>query len=173
MAGWRVRRSKMFGPFRITATKSGLGISAGGPFGRMSVNTRGEVRKTVRVPGVGIYKTEKVAQLGEPHPPTHPTSIILAQSPRSNTHTRQRWQHPHLPRPGIPIPATSAHGVGGTARTGPHTPLPARQATFSRVTMCPRACAPVRTLRRGLCRSASCWGASRRSTSTAPNTFPR
>ena len=69
MAGWRVRRSKMFGPFRITATKSGLGISAGGPFGRMSVNTRGEVRKTVRVPGVGIYKTEKVAQLGEPHPP--------------------------------------------------------------------------------------------------------
>ena len=65
---WRYRRSKMFGPLRLTATRSGLALSAGSAFGRVSVNSRGEVRQTTRVPGVGLYETKKVAQLGHPHP---------------------------------------------------------------------------------------------------------
>ena len=61
---WRFRRSKIFGPLRLTTTKSGLSLSAGGPFGRVSVNTRGQVRETTRVPGVGLYQTKRVAQIG-------------------------------------------------------------------------------------------------------------
>ena len=79
---WRYRKAKVFGPLRLTATTHGLSLSAGGPFGRVSVNTRGEVRQTTRAPGIGVYKTEKVAQFGHPHPDTpcahrHPQAASL------------------------------------------------------------------------------------------------
>lgn len=80
---WRFRRSTSFGPLRLTATRRGLSLSAGGPLGRVSVNTRGEVRQTTRVPGVGLYETTKIAQLGHPHPQTecahaHPEAAAMA-----------------------------------------------------------------------------------------------
>lgn len=57
------RKSKKVGPFRLTATKSGLSLSTGaGPL-RWSANTRGEVRRTTRIPGTGIYSTKKVAKI--------------------------------------------------------------------------------------------------------------
>lgn len=58
MAQFRKSRSK--GPFRVTATKSGLSFSVGsGPL-RYSVNTKGEARRTLRVPGTGVYSTKKI-----------------------------------------------------------------------------------------------------------------
>ncbi len=61
---WGFRKSKMFGPFRVTAGARGLSVSAGGPLGRVSLNSRGEIRQTTRVPGVGLYETHKVGQIG-------------------------------------------------------------------------------------------------------------
>lgn len=54
------RRSKKFGPFRLTVSKSGLGISAGaGPL-RISRGADGKVRRTVRLPGTGISDTKVI-----------------------------------------------------------------------------------------------------------------
>jgi len=80
---WRFRRSKGFGPFRLTATKSGLSLSAGGPLGRVSVNTRGQVRETTRVPGVGLYQTKQVAQLGAAKHSTAATTRGRATTPEA------------------------------------------------------------------------------------------
>ena len=77
----RYRRSRSMGPFRLTATKSGLGISMGGPLGRVSVNTRGQVRETTRVPGIGLYQTRQVAQLGNPRPTAPAGTARLATHP--------------------------------------------------------------------------------------------
>ena len=57
---WQFRKSKKFGPFRLTLGKRGLSASAGGGPLRFSANTRGEVRRTVRVPGAGVYNTKKI-----------------------------------------------------------------------------------------------------------------
>lgn len=57
---WRFRRSTKIGPFRITATKNGLSASAGVPGARVSVNSKGQVRRTVGIPGSGLYDTELV-----------------------------------------------------------------------------------------------------------------
>jgi len=83
--GWRFRRSKVFGPLRLTTTKSGLSLSAGGPFGRVSVNTRGQVRETTRVPGVGLYQTRQVATIGGGAHTTRPAAPVIAGGPVSVT----------------------------------------------------------------------------------------
>lgn len=72
---WRYRRSRSMGPFRVTATRSGLSLGVGGPLGRVSVNTRGQVRETTRIPGVGIYQTRQVAQLGKPAGAPQPAGV--------------------------------------------------------------------------------------------------
>jgi len=54
------RKSKSFGPFRITASKSGLSLSAGIPGLRYSINTKGQARRTVSIPGTGIYQTDRL-----------------------------------------------------------------------------------------------------------------
>lgn len=54
------RKSKSFGPIRLTASKRGLGVSVGaGPL-RVSRGADGKVRRTVRVPGAGIYDTKVI-----------------------------------------------------------------------------------------------------------------
>ncbi|MCZ9634597.1 DUF4236 domain-containing protein [Rhodococcus sp. BH5] len=54
------RKSKKFGGVRITASKGGLGISAGaGPL-RVGRGANGKVRRTVRVPGIGISDTKVI-----------------------------------------------------------------------------------------------------------------
>ncbi|MGO4205576.1 DUF4236 domain-containing protein [Rhodococcus sp. TAF43] len=54
------RKSKKFGPVRLSASKRGLGVSVGaGPF-RVSRGADGKVRRTVRVPGTGIYDTKVI-----------------------------------------------------------------------------------------------------------------
>lgn len=63
------RKSKKFGPVRLTASKKGLGISAGGGPFRVSRGADGKTRRTVRVPGTGIYDTKVVGGKGKKRPP--------------------------------------------------------------------------------------------------------
>jgi len=75
--GWRIRRSRRLGPFRVNLSKSGLSLSAGVRGARVGVNSRGKLRTTVGVPGTGVYYTRQVGT-GSPHTapahPAHPTA---------------------------------------------------------------------------------------------------
>lgn len=52
--GFRYRKSKSFGPVRITASKRGVSASIGaGPF-RITKSTSGRTTSTVRIPGTGL-----------------------------------------------------------------------------------------------------------------------
>jgi Protein of unknown function (DUF4236) len=54
----RFRKSKTFGGLRLTAGRRGVSTSIGwGPF-RLSLGSDKKVRRTVRVPGTGIYDTK-------------------------------------------------------------------------------------------------------------------
>lgn len=56
------RKSKSFGGLRLTASKKGLGVSVGaGPF-RISLGADGKMRRTVRVPGTGVYDTKVIGK---------------------------------------------------------------------------------------------------------------
>lgn len=56
------RKSKKFGPFRFTLSNRGLSTSAGaGPL-RFGRGADGKVRRTIRVPGVGLYDTKVIDQ---------------------------------------------------------------------------------------------------------------
>jgi hypothetical protein len=57
---WRMRRSIKVGPLRFTMTNKTLSASVGSPIGRVSLNTRGQLRTTNRIPGTGIYNTKVV-----------------------------------------------------------------------------------------------------------------
>lgn len=54
------RKSKKLGPLRLTASKSGLSMSGGVRGARVSANTKGEMRRTLSVPGAGIYDTKRI-----------------------------------------------------------------------------------------------------------------
>lgn len=55
------RKTQKFGPFRFTITPRGVSTSFGGPGARMSINSRGEVHRTVGIPGTGIYDRKKIS----------------------------------------------------------------------------------------------------------------
>jgi hypothetical protein len=48
--GFSWRRSRSIGPFRLSASKRGLGISAGGPSGRVSRSATGRRSFSIRLP---------------------------------------------------------------------------------------------------------------------------
>ena len=81
----RFRRSAKLGPFRLTATTSGLAASVGAPGARVSVNTKGQIRRTVGIPGSGLYDTELV----------NPRGSRAAQAP---AHSRPRRSESPLER---------------------------------------------------------------------------
>ena len=56
----RFCKSIKLGPVRLTASKAGLSVSGGAPGARVSVNSKGEVRRTLGIPGTGIYDTKKI-----------------------------------------------------------------------------------------------------------------
>lgn len=57
--GFRFRKSKNVGPFRVTVSKSGVSTSFGGKGARITKTASGKVRTTLSVPGTGIsYVTE-------------------------------------------------------------------------------------------------------------------
>lgn len=64
------RKSKKVGPFRLTLSPRGVSTSAGVPGFRMSANSKGEVRRTVSVPGTGVYDTKKVNGRRKPGGPS-------------------------------------------------------------------------------------------------------
>ena len=61
---WHFRKSKTSGPFRFTFGKRGVSTSVGfGPF-RISLGADKKIRRTIRVPGTGIYETKVVDKDG-------------------------------------------------------------------------------------------------------------
>ena len=86
--GLRFRRSAKFGPFRLTATTRGLAASVGAPGARVSVNTKGQVRRTVGIPGSGLYDTELV----NPRGPSAEQSATDSRPARSDSpQERRSW----------------------------------------------------------------------------------
>lgn len=57
--GFRFRKSKNFGPFRINFSKSGVGYSIGGKWFRVTKKARGGYRTTASLPGTGISYTKE------------------------------------------------------------------------------------------------------------------
>ncbi len=87
------RKSKKFGPVRLTLSNRGLSTSFGaGPF-RLSRGADGKVRRTVRAPGVGLYDTKVLGQTAK-----HRTAGTTATA----THYVGTEEHPALvPKPGL------------------------------------------------------------------------
>lgn len=56
--GFRFRKSTKIGPFRITASKSGISTSVGGKGFRVTKQANGKIRKTYSIPGTGISYSE-------------------------------------------------------------------------------------------------------------------
>jgi Protein of unknown function (DUF4236) len=57
---WQFRKSKTSGPFRFTFGKRGVSTSIGfGPF-RISLGSDKKIRRTIRIPGTGLYETKVV-----------------------------------------------------------------------------------------------------------------
>jgi hypothetical protein len=54
------RKSKKIGPLRVTATKRGLSVSGGIKGARVSVNSKGQVHRTLSAPGTGVYDRKRV-----------------------------------------------------------------------------------------------------------------
>jgi tetratricopeptide (TPR) repeat protein len=69
------RKSKKIGPLRVTMSQRGISTSIGaGPF-RITHGADGKTRRTVRVPGTGVYDTKVVGGNTPPRPahtPAHP-----------------------------------------------------------------------------------------------------
>jgi hypothetical protein len=76
------RKSKKVGPFRFTLTKRGFSTSAGaGPL-RISKGADGKLRRTLRVPGVGLYDTKVI---GRPRPRASKPQAADASATASST----------------------------------------------------------------------------------------
>ena len=56
--GWNFRKSVSIGPFRVTASQSGLSYSVGGKGLRVTRQADGRTRTTVSLPGTGISYSE-------------------------------------------------------------------------------------------------------------------
>lgn len=81
--GLRFRRSAKIGPFRITATKRGFSTSFGVRGARVGINSRGQVRRTIGLPGTGIYDTEIINPSTGSHVTHHAAAPASAASPAS------------------------------------------------------------------------------------------
>jgi hypothetical protein len=68
------RKSKKVGPFRLTVSQRGISTSVGAGPVRISRGADGRVRRTVRIPGTGIYDT-KVVGGQNPAPATAPAQV--------------------------------------------------------------------------------------------------
>ncbi|MGO9154603.1 DUF4236 domain-containing protein [Mycobacterium sp.] len=84
------RKRKKVGPFQFTISQSGISSSVGaGPL-RFSLGADGKVRRTIRVPGAGIYDNKVVGGRAQKHGrPEHPSvdpppdsALRVAQSPK-------------------------------------------------------------------------------------------
>lgn len=61
--GWNFRKSVKIAPgVKINLSKRGAGISVGPKGYKVSVNSKGDVYKTVSIPGTGLYKRERISK---------------------------------------------------------------------------------------------------------------
>jgi len=80
------RKSKKVGPFRFTLTQRGLSTSAGvGPL-RVSRGADSKVRRTVRMPGLGLYDTKVVGGSRQKAPQRSAPPPVSATVRRGDTH---------------------------------------------------------------------------------------
>lgn len=113
------RKSKKVGPFRFTLSKRGISTSAGaGPL-RFSRGADGKYRRTVRLPGTGLYDTRVVgggqAQRAGAAPRLAPDAGWYADpagGPGSKYWDGTLWHDAVPAYPGVPIGARR----GGSAR---------------------------------------------------------
>ncbi|MEW6473864.1 MAG: DUF4236 domain-containing protein [Actinomycetota bacterium] len=93
------RKTKTFGGVRFSASKGGVGVSFGkGPL-RIGVGADGRVRRTVRIPGTGIYDTKVIGRVqrhsseseATPEDEEHPFVVEADDSPPCT-----RWQRAYV-----------------------------------------------------------------------------
>jgi hypothetical protein len=71
--GWQFRKSKKFGPARFTLSHRGLSSSFGaGPF-RLSFGADGRTRRTLRIPGTGLYNIKTIGGRQQSRPTRNST----------------------------------------------------------------------------------------------------
>lgn len=67
--GLRFRKSKNFGPFRVTMSKSGISTSVGVKGLRVTKTTSGRVRTTASIPGTGVSYVKEAGGKQKARPP--------------------------------------------------------------------------------------------------------
>lgn len=90
--GFRFRKSKNFGPFRLNFSKSGIGYSVGVKGFRVTKKAGGGTRTTASIPGTGIsyvrdYPDKKKASASTPSPSAGHTP------PTSGGNKRRKWPY--------------------------------------------------------------------------------
>lgn len=60
--GFNYRKSKKIGPFRVTASKSGISTSVGGKGYRVTRKANGKIQTTASIPGTGIRYTKQLSR---------------------------------------------------------------------------------------------------------------
>jgi hypothetical protein len=86
--GFSYRKSVKMGPFRVTASKSGISYSAGVKGARVTKRANGKVQATLSVPGTGLrYTTSggKTEQAGRPAAGSPPSARRPAPAPQTAT----------------------------------------------------------------------------------------
>ena len=130
--GWSFRRSKSFGLFRLSFSKSGVGFSFGMRGARVGVNAKGKKYVRGGIPGTGLYYQSSLpdAQPRETSPSTASVSplgiLVCGRSCRTNhlraTHLETNG---HL---GSCCPCAADRCSGGRHPSCAHTSCEAAQA---------------------------------------------
>ena len=114
------RRSKKFGPLRISVSKKGIGYSVGNSLFRVGRGTDGKTRRTVRLPGTGIYDIKTIGGNARPKAARktlsapEPRSVMRGRKPVDGVSTAALWVGSfrygeiHVPA------AVTFQGYGGT-----------------------------------------------------------
>lgn len=90
MAKWNFRKSVKLAPgVRVTFSKRGASVSAGPKGYKVSVNSRGDVHRTVSIPGTGLYKRERVAK-GDSKPTYNNPAIITDEQLADMSDSKKR-----------------------------------------------------------------------------------
>lgn len=86
--GLRIRKSfKICKGLRINVSKSGMSVSGGVRGARVSVNTKGVVRRSVGIPGTGVYYSDQhkiTSKSTNTKATTHRTAVIASSGRTSN-----------------------------------------------------------------------------------------
>lgn len=82
--GFQFRKSKSFGPFRVTVSKSGISTSVGIKGLRVTKTADGRVKTTASIPGTGIRYTKDITKRNDNSPKRNERETVreeIAQTP--------------------------------------------------------------------------------------------